>query len=229
MTISRIGQEVLTRNMQQVGGQTLGVRRRELKADKPADEVSTEHDQVDLSQQAREGQKAGETTGIAGREGNAQTGKKSKTSDGKKAQAKEQVEELRKNVDEAKRDIKAGKPETPHEEAAAAQEAPGHQPPHGGGQTPPGAGHPGGPSSNTSADTAHKQKEIEDDYQRAQTIYLQMAMDRQKWMAQMWKLMQDTQNEIMNIMQDVALRKAASMDKISRKWAACLGEYKFEG
>ncbi len=102
--------------------------------------------------------------------------------------------------------------------------------PEGPGQTPPGGGTPNnggpqGPSGTTYTEAAQKAKEMQDDLQQARTIYMQMAADRQKWMMKMWEILQDLQTSIMDIMQQVALRRAQTMDAIAAKWAAVLGGY----
>lgn len=96
------------------------------------------------------------------------------------------------------------------------------------GQTPPGQqpGQPGAPVSETPmTDAANKAKMAQDDMQQARSIYMQMAADRQKWMMKMWEILQDLQTQIMEIMQGVAMRRAAKMDAIAAKWAAVLGGY----
>lgn len=210
--------------MNRVGGQTQSIRKKDMKPSQDTEDITTDRDQVSISDQAREGQKAGETTGIAGRKGSKQTRKKDEAAKQKESQVKEKLDQIRKDVE----DVKA-EPKMPKEEAAAEQkppggpEGPGGQQP--GGQQPGGPGGPGGTPSNSETDKANRNKAMQDDFQQAQTIYMQMAMDRQKWMAQIWKILQDTQNEITKIMQEVAVRRAQTMDAMAAKWAAVLGGY----
>jgi hypothetical protein len=102
-----------------------------------------------------------------------------------------------------------------------AQPAGGQTPPPGGQTPPPGAEGP----SNSYTDAAMKAKEAQEDAQKAQGIYAEMAASRQKWLMQMWQIIQDTQTTIMQMMQEAAIRRAKTMDAIAAKWAACLGGY----
>jgi hypothetical protein len=98
----------------------------------------------------------------------------------------------------------------------------------GPGSPPPGSPHLPSPNEQPSAsfaDTAAKTKESQEDMQKAQTIYAEMAASRQKWLMQMWQIVQDTQTAIMQMLQESALRKAKMMDTCAAKWAACLGGY----
>ncbi|MFP4497435.1 MAG: hypothetical protein ACLFQV_04425, partial [Vulcanimicrobiota bacterium] len=81
------------------------------------------------------------------------------------------------------------------------------------------------PPAGQHTEAAQKQKAQQDDLLQARTIYMEMAAERQKWMAKMWQILQDTQNAIMNIMQEVSLRRAATQDALAAKWAATLGGY----
>lgn len=275
MAIGRIGRHKIVRNAHHVGAQRLGVRKKDIKSTKDEEDIKTQRDSVSLSDQAKKGEKAGETTGMSGRKGKKhEADEKEAVADQKKADAGQKVEELEQKVGEsqAKQDElseteTAGQPtenfEQPQPEKSDGESSmpimpgvmdpggpfPGGMEPgvefHGrpgtqamgqGGGVPPGGIPPGGqvpggqtpqgasqPSSHTEA--AMQQQTHQNDMQQSQTIFMQMAADRQKWMAKMWEILQDTQTQIMEIMQGVAVRRAASMDKMAAKWAAVLGGY----
>jgi len=123
-----------------------------------------------------------------------------------------------------------GAPATPPPAADPATPPPATEPAPPGGAPPPGdpsqpAPQPGPPPATPAADAAQKAKMQQDDLQAAQTIYMQMAADRQKWLMEMWKILQDTQTAIYNIVEAVILnREKVTMD-IAEKWAAVLGGY----
>jgi hypothetical protein len=70
-----------------------------------------------------------------------------------------------------------------------------------------------------------RSKAQQDDAQQANMFFQQMAADRQKWMMELWKIWQDTQTKIFEIMQSVVLNRAQVQDKMAEKWAAVLGGY----
>jgi hypothetical protein len=80
----------------------------------------------------------------------------------------------------------------------------------------------------SASDAAQKAKGIQDDLQAAQQIYLQMAADRQKWMTEIWKTLQDTQTAIFSIIQSVLLNREKTSIKCAEKWAAALGDYEYK-
>jgi hypothetical protein len=106
---------------------------------------------------------------------------------------------------------------------AASSGNPGTIPP--GAQAPGGQAPPPGGSSTSYTDAATKAKEAQEDAQKAQSIYAEMASSRQKWLMQMWQIIQDTQTAIIQMMQEAALRRTKMMDTCAAKWAACLGGY----
>ncbi|MFP4497399.1 MAG: hypothetical protein ACLFQV_04240, partial [Vulcanimicrobiota bacterium] len=73
----KINPHVQIRNMQQVGGQRNQVRKRDLKNNKDATDIQND-DHISLSDQAKMGQKVGESTGMAGRKGSKKTKKDDK-------------------------------------------------------------------------------------------------------------------------------------------------------
>jgi hypothetical protein len=103
---------------------------------------------------------------------------------------------------------------------------PATPPPADPGTPPPGnQPAPAPPPSTPASDAAQRAKVMQDDLQAAQSIYMQMAADRQKWLMEMWKILQDTQTAIFNIIQAVILnREKVAMD-MAEKWAAVLGGY----
>ena len=99
---------------------------------------------------------------------------------------------------------------------------PGGMPPGGMpyGGVPYGAVPPYGGRTATQAATAAQQAQF--DAQQAQTIYAQMAADRQKALMEMWKIFQDLQTAIFQKMQDVMSYRQEVMNKVSAKWSEVL-------
>jgi hypothetical protein len=95
---------------------------------------------------------------------------------------------------------------------------PGMLPPGAGGPTP-GSIPPGGGNA---AATAQAAMASQQDIQQAQTIYWQMAADRQKAITDMWKIFQDLSTTIFQKMQEVMIYRQQVMDKISQKWSEVL-------
>jgi len=60
-------------------------------------------------------------------------------------------------------------------------------------------------------------QQAEEDQVRA--IFMQMWADRRKAQAEMWKLIQDTNNKIFEIIQGVAVNRAMSIKKGMDAWA----------
>lgn len=92
--------------------------------------------------------------------------------------------------------------------------------PPGGGEVPPTPpGGPAGPPPGMSqADAARNWQQYQQDQQQVQQIWMQMAADRQKWMMEMWKIIQDTQTKMYEIMQSAILYKAQVADKVNQMW-----------
>lgn len=123
--------------------------------------------------------------------------------------------------------------ETPKEEApvnppqAQIPTAPGAPPPASpslpGAQTP-GAGGPSVPAAGTApvggpaTDAANQAKAHQDDVNNAMTVWWQMKADQSKWWANVWKIMQDTQNEIFQIWQEAYANRAAVQEKVYAMW-----------
>jgi len=249
MSIDRIGvnHQTLVSNAQHVGRQTEGVRKADTKATGAQEETRHTHeDSVDISESSRRGREAGETTGIAGRQGaretrtsehaeQAQVGgdlRGKEKPEAKPAQTQATPEEpimppTQGGIAEQPMYIMGGPGAAPSDAGAAAVPPAGGQAPPPGGAAPGAQAPPPGPenSAPSMTDVAMKQKEAQEDMQKAQAIYAEMAASRQKWLMQMWQIIQDTQTAIMQMMQDAALRRAKTMDAIAAKWAACLGGY----
>lgn len=194
-------------------------------------------DTTSLSRQAQEGQKAATHTGMAGNLGAKETRKKDELernlTEDKEALTKKDGEQTGnhsesnvegknaagKNVDYSPLASLYGA--IPNEPGKSGAQAGADIPPGNPPNTPP-----GNPPS--AADIAAKQKAVQDDMQQAQTIYMQMAAERQKWLMKMWEIIQDTQTKIMEIMEGSALKKSKTMDTAAAKWAACLGGYEYK-
>ena len=137
------------------------------------------------------------------------------------------------DVDPGTAEVAAG-PETPPQanpQAAATPHAqvaggmpPGGMPP--GGMPPGGMGMAGGsipPRMGTTAtEAAQAAQQAQNDAQQAQTIYAQMAADRQKSMMQMWKIFQDLQTSVFQMMQDAMAYRQQVMYKAMDAWDAVL-------
>ena len=237
MTIGRINHGKLVRNAVSVGAQRQVVKKREIKGEREQEEIQVHRDSITLTDQAKKGQKAGEATGETGRKGAKETGKDEASGRKKKSEkhlevtTEEKIDTLKKQGEEIESTIEPGAPANADGKAGAlpgtasmshktttgseTQGSPGNIP--GNGEQPP---------SSQYTEAANQQKLRQDDLQNAQTVYMQIAADRQKWMMKMWEIIQDTQTKMMEIMEGVALRRSQTMDSIATKWAACLGEYK---
>ncbi len=71
----------------------------------------------------------------------------------------------------------------------------------------------GGGAKNDRAEKAAAEQSKQTDIQQAQTIYAQIAADAQKQRMERWKLEQDVQTKIFEIIQDVAVNKCKTADK----------------
>lgn len=106
---------------------------------------------------------------------------------------------------------------------APAPGAPPHSVPQGGAYpryddpapTPP----PGGSSATQAAQAAQAAQQ---DAEQAQSIYAQMAADRQKALMQMWKIFQDLQTSIFEILQDSISYRQQVMNRVCDKWSEVL-------
>ena len=181
-------------------------------------------DTTTISRQAQEGQKAATHTGMAGNLGAKETRKKDEFERNTVKDEESLMSKGGENNENSVEPETAGKKADyspfaslygaiPNESTKSDAQAGADNP-------------PGNPPS--AIDLAAKQKAAQDDMQQAQTIYMQMAADRQKWLMKMWEIIQDTQTKMMEIMEDVALRKSKTMDTIAAKWAACLGGYDYK-
>lgn len=204
--------KVFEKNMQQIGAQRELLPKKQDEEEPVHAAIRTE-DHVEFSQRA---QKAGSQTGIAQQEGIKHT-KKDKEIEASKTPAK--MEELSTPKQLAAKPVNAA--EQPATEAKGGS---GAVPPTVGEAGSAPAGGPQGPAagSTSATDAANKAKSYQDDVNQANTIYAQMAADRQKWYMRMWQIMQDTQTEIMSIVQQVLQNRAKTMDKICQDWDAVI-------
>lgn len=83
---------------------------------------------------------------------------------------------------------------------------------------PDGPGGPGGPGGPSQADAARNYQQFQQEQQEVQQIYMQMMADRQKWMMEMWKIIQDTQTKMYEIMASAVLYRQQVSDKINQMW-----------
>lgn len=90
----------------------------------------------------------------------------------------------------------------------------------GGPDGPGGPGGPGGPYGGPSqADAARSYQQHQQEQEEVQKIFAQMMADRQKWMMEMWKIMQDTQTKIYEIMTSSLMYRQQVSDKMNALWS----------
>ncbi len=188
-------------------------------------EFTSTQDTTTLSGQAQEKQKAAVHTGMTGNMGAKETRKQ---------------DEMERNISEDNEPAinKEGQEVDNNPEPDTGIKEQDYSPisslygaiPDGGrnGQIQPDTDTPPGNNPPSAADIAAKQKAVQDDMQQAQTIYIQMAAERQKWLMKMWEIIQDTQTKIMEIMEEAAIKRSKTMDTVAAKWAACLGGYDYK-
>lgn len=63
---------------------------------------------------------------------------------------------------------------------------------------------------------------MQDEANRANQIYMQMAADRQKAFMEMWRIMQDLNTEIMKILQEAAAYRAKVAMAGAEAWDAVI-------
>ncbi len=217
--------KVFEKNMMQVGRQQESLSKKEqdrltsAKEAKENDVALQSQDRVDLT---RRGEKAAEQTGLLPNLHTLKDKKAGKTTSPVIAEpAKPPV-------------TSAPATETPEMSAPAgatpalggpATETQGAAPPGAPPQDPGAPTAPGGMpgqapgSANTATDAANRAKSIQDDLNNAQQIYMQMAANRQKWLMEIWKILQDTQTKIMEIMQQAAAYRAKVGQEMAEKWS----------
>ncbi len=112
--------------------------------------------------------------------------------------------------------------------ASAAGGGGGKQPPTSNTPWPPGmgpngqpgnfgspvGGPPYGTAGNTFTDYATRQKAIQDDLNQAQTIYMQMAADRYKWMSTMMRIWQDMRTSVLENILGATKNMVTQFEKI---------------
>jgi hypothetical protein len=208
--------KVFEKNLQQIGAQRELEPKKKDEKEEPVHAAIRTEDQVEFSSRA---QKAGAQTGIAQHEGIKHT-KKEKETEVPKTQVRKE--------DTSKPQVLTAKPLFASEQPRTAAEGGAPPPTTPPATTPPATGgSPTPPSATPATDAANRAKSYQDDINQANTIYAQMAADRQKWYMQIWQIMQDTQTQIMSIIQQVLQRRAAVMDKICEDWDAVInGTYK---
>ena len=74
----------------------------------------------------------------------------------------------------------------------------------------------------TPEQAAQKAKDTQDEANRANQIYTQMAADRQKQFMEMWKIMQDLNTEIMKMLQEAAAYRAKAAMAGAELWDAVI-------
>lgn len=202
--------KIFEKNIQHMGQSSEGVSKKEKQKLASADDGMNAQDSVSIS---GKGRKSAEHTGSFPR-----ISKKKESVETPKAMPQELSAE-------PQLDLLAGLPEKGP--LAMSAEPPANTPPPandpGAPPTEPPANTP--PMPTPASDAAQRAKQMQDDMQAAQTIYMQMAADRQKWLMEMWKIIQDTQTAIFQIIQSVVLQREKVSMECAEKWAAVLGGY----
>lgn len=206
-----IDPKVFEKNMMQVGRQRESVSKKEMdrlaEAGKEMDAgpALETPDRVDIT---RAGEKAAAQTGLLS--DHSPSAEKKRVSAARTAAAQEAAPQA------APADAQPA-PAGPG--APAAQGTIPQADPTGAQAAPFGAGAPAGMGAPTSAtDAASRAKATQDDLLGAQQIYMQMAADRQKWFMEIWKILQDTQTKINEILQSAAAYRAQVGSVAAENW-----------
>ena len=77
---------------------------------------------------------------------------------------------------------------------------------------------PKGPKHESEAEAAARMQKLQQEHQEAMKIFAQMMADRQKWLMQLFKIWQDTQTSIMEMVRDTMVNKANSFNSTYKAW-----------
>ena len=83
---------------------------------------------------------------------------------------------------------------------------------------PKGPKGPKGPKHESEAEAAARMQKLQQEHQEAMKIFAQMMADRQKWLMQLFKIWQDTQTSIMEMVRDTMVNKANSFNSMYKAW-----------
>ena len=83
---------------------------------------------------------------------------------------------------------------------------------------PKGPKGPKGPKHESEAEAAARMQKLQQEHQEAMKIFAQMMADRQKWLMQLFKIWQDTQTSMMEMVRDTMLNKANSFNSMYKAW-----------
>ena len=83
---------------------------------------------------------------------------------------------------------------------------------------PKGPKGPKGPKHESEAEAAARMQKLQQEHQEAMKIFAQMMADRQKWLMQLFKIWQDTQTSIMEMVRDTMVNKANSFNSTYKAW-----------
>lgn len=230
MTNSPIGgadRKTFEANAQQVGAQRDAIGKKDLGRTASAQEAADlaaenrSNDQVELTER---GQAAGEQTGIAGN----LASQARRLSAARTAMEAGGIQPGDVAPGETPATPQAQPVAEPNTEAPApgtdpTQPADPNQPTNPNQPTDP--SQPTDPAAGSRSEYATKAKAAQDDAQNANMIMQQMAADRQKWLMQLWKIWQDTQTAIFQMMQEVMLNRQKVQDALNDKWDAVLGGF----
>lgn len=76
-----------------------------------------------------------------------------------------------------------------------------------------------GPQRKSATEQAQEAQKLQQERDEVNKILMQMHADRQKWFAELWKIIQDTQNAIYSIIGEAIANKADTFNKTSRMWS----------
>jgi len=74
------------------------------------------------------------------------------------------------------------------------------------------------PPEGSATDAANRAKSHQEDVNNAMSVWWQMKADQSKWWANVWKIMQDAQNEIFKIWQEAYANRVAVQNKVFEMW-----------
>ncbi|MCR4782987.1 MAG: collagen-like protein [bacterium] len=77
---------------------------------------------------------------------------------------------------------------------------------------------PKGPKHESEAEAAARMQKLQQEHQEAMKIFAQMMADRQKWLMQLFKIWQDTQTSMMEMVRDTMVNKANSFNSMYKAW-----------
>lgn len=75
-----------------------------------------------------------------------------------------------------------------------------------------------GAAPKSQAEQAAEMQKMQQEREQIMTMLIKMAADRQKWMAEIWKIIRETQTKTYEIMQSALINKAQTFNKVNQMW-----------